>query len=54
MDRVAYGIELDTKYVDRAIRRWERLTGEKAVHVDNGLTFDELVEQRADGAGNNG
>jgi len=47
-DREARGIELDPKYVDRAIRRWERLTDDRAVHVDTGLTFAELVEQRAD------
>ncbi|CCB66724.1 DNA methyltransferase [Hyphomicrobium sp. MC1] len=47
-DREARGIELDPKYVDRAIRRWERLTGDRAVHVETGLTFAELVEQRAD------
>ncbi len=46
-DREARGIELDPKYVDRTIRRWERLTGDRAVHVDTGLTFAELVEQRA-------
>lgn len=47
-DRVARCIELDPKYVDRAIRRWQRLTGDHAIHVDTGLTFAELVEQRAD------
>jgi len=47
-DREARGIELDPKYVDRAIRRWERLTGDRALHVETGLTFAELVEQRAD------
>lgn len=55
-DRVARCIELDPKYVDRAVRRWERLTGDRAVHVATGLTFAELVEQRADGErdGDNG
>ncbi|MEJ6010478.1 DNA methyltransferase [Novosphingobium aquae] len=47
-DRVGYGIELDPKYVDRAINRWEALTGENAVHIDSGLTFAELLEQRAE------
>jgi len=46
-DRVARCIELDPKYVDRSIRRWERLTGEHAIH-ETGLTFTELTEQRAD------
>jgi DNA modification methylase len=39
--RVGYGIELDPKYVDTAVRRWQRLTGKKAIHADTGSTFDE-------------
>jgi DNA modification methylase len=46
-DRAACCIELDPKYIDRAVRRWERLTGDRAVHVDTGLTFAELIEQRS-------
>jgi DNA modification methylase len=55
-DREARGIELDPKYVDRAVRRWERLTGDRAVHIDTGLTFAELVEQRTadEGEGDHG
>ena len=45
------GIELDPKYVDSSIRRWERLTGEEAVHVDTGLTFAQLAESRSDANG---
>ncbi|SMQ69918.1 DNA modification methylase [Altererythrobacter xiamenensis] len=44
--RICYGIELDPKYVDRAIRRWERETGEPAIHIETGLTFDELAQRR--------
>jgi DNA modification methylase len=51
-DREARAIELDPKYVDRTIRRWERLTGERAVHVDSSLTFAELAEQRRADEGN--
>lgn len=40
------GIELDPKYVDSSIRRWERFTGKEAVHVDTGLTFSQLAESR--------
>lgn len=40
------GIELDPKYVDSSIRRWERVTGKRAVHVDTGLTFAELAGSR--------
>ena len=33
LDRVCYGMELDTKYCDVIIKRWESLTGEKAVKL---------------------
>ena len=33
-------IELDPAYVDVAIRRWQEMTGENAVHAVTGQTFD--------------
>lgn len=43
------GIELDPTYVDTAIRRWQRWTGEEAL-LDGGLfTFEEIGAQRAKG-----
>ncbi len=44
--RCARAIELDEGYCDIAIRRWERITGEEAIHVESGLTFSELSKQR--------
>ncbi len=44
--RRAYAMELDAKYVQTAIRRWESYTGEHAVHVETGLTFQDLLETR--------
>ncbi len=35
-------IELEPHYVDVAIRRWQALTGEKAVHSESQQTFDEM------------
>jgi DNA modification methylase len=43
--RVCRGIEIDPIYVDVAIRRWQRYTGDKAIHVASGLTFDEIFKQ---------
>lgn len=43
--RIAYGIELDPHYVDVAIQRWQRKTGQKAVHALSGKLFDDLLEQ---------
>jgi tRNA/tmRNA/rRNA uracil-C5-methylase (TrmA/RlmC/RlmD family) len=39
--RRAHTIELDPKYVDVAVRRWEKWSGKKAQHADSGLTFAE-------------
>lgn len=44
--RIGCGIELDPKYVDRSIRRWEALTGKHAIHLESGLTFSELTAER--------
>lgn len=47
--RLGRGIELDPKYVDRSIRRWEALTGKQAVHVSSGKTLAELAVERLEG-----
>lgn len=41
--RVCRGCELDPLYVDVAVRRWQALTGKKAVFEGSGLTFDEVA-----------
>jgi DNA modification methylase len=41
--RVCHGIEIDPRYVDVAIRRWQRHTGNRAIHVGTGKCFDELA-----------
>ena len=43
--RCCRGVELDARYVDTAIRRWERLSGAVARH-QSGATFAELRQQR--------
>jgi DNA modification methylase/predicted nucleic acid-binding protein len=42
--RICYGMELDPLYVDTAIRRWQRLTGDYAIHAATGKRFGELIE----------
>ena len=42
--RLGRAIELDPHYVDAAIGRWQTLTGQAAVHAENGKTFNELGE----------
>jgi DNA modification methylase len=44
--RIGRGIELDPHYVDVAIRRWQALTGQAAIHLGSGRTFDELAAGR--------
>ena len=35
-------MELDPKYCDVIIQRWQEFTGEKATHVESGKTYEEL------------
>jgi len=39
--RVARLMELDPKYCDVIIKRWQDFTGKKATHAESGLTFEE-------------
>jgi DNA modification methylase len=45
-ERVCYGIELDPKYVDVVVSRWQGLTGSKATLEGDGRTFDEIAQER--------
>jgi DNA modification methylase len=45
-ERVCYGIELDPKYVDVVIQRWQQLTGKEATLDDDGRTFGEIKAER--------
>jgi DNA modification methylase len=39
------GLELDPRYVDTIIRRWQNLTGGKAVQATSGRSFDDLADE---------
>jgi ParB-like chromosome segregation protein Spo0J len=41
-NRQARLMELDPKYVDVIIKRWQDFTGKKATHAETGKTFDEV------------
>ena len=41
--RICHGIEIDPLYVDTAIRRWQRYTGDYAIHGVTGNRFDDLA-----------
>ena len=44
--RVAHLIEIDPIYVDVTIRRYQKFTGQEAVHEETGLTFQQLENER--------
>lgn len=44
--RRLYATELEPHYVDVAIRRWQRHTGQSAVHVPTGRLFDEIAADK--------
>ena len=44
--RRACGIEIDARYVDVAIRRWELFTGRDAILESTGQTFEEVQSER--------
>jgi len=43
--RICCGIELDPLYVDTAIRRWQRHTGDHAIHGVSGRRFDDAANE---------
>jgi DNA modification methylase len=47
--RVCYGIELDARYIDLAVRRWQALTGKTATEAVTGRNFSE-IEKEVDNA----
>lgn len=42
-NRNAYLMELDEKYVDVIIKRWQEFTGKDATHEESGKTYSELA-----------
>jgi len=44
--RISYGMEIDPRYVDVAVLRWQRFTGKQAVLDGDHRTFDEIARER--------
>ncbi len=47
-NRRSLSMELDEKYVDVIINRWQNFTGKEAVHIESGKTYAELSGERDD------
>jgi DNA modification methylase len=45
-DRICFGLEIDPKYVDVVVLRWQKLTGKVAVLAADGRTFDQVAADR--------
>jgi DNA modification methylase len=44
--RVCYGIELDPKYVDVTVLRWQQQSGKKATLEGDGRSFEAIAQER--------
>ena len=44
--RTAYGMELDPRYVDTTIHRWQAYTGQEATQAKTGRTLCEVKKER--------
>ena len=45
--RICISAELDPRYVDVAVRRWQAFTGKDALLAANGRKFNEIATERA-------
>ena len=45
-ERVCFGMELDPKFVDVVVQRWQALTDKQATLEGDGRTFDEIAAER--------
>jgi len=48
--RHVYGMELDERYCDVIVRRWQEFTGQAATLEGDGRTFAEIEAQRGQAA----
>ena len=46
-DRICFGLDIDPRYVDVIVRRWQKSAGQDAILQSQGRTFDEIAVQRS-------
>jgi DNA modification methylase len=52
--RIAYALELESRFVDAAIGRWQQMTKLEAMLAGDGRTFEEIATARGVGAKSHG
>ena len=45
--RRAYTLEIEPRFVDVTIKRWQAFSGKDAICAETGLSFDETASKRA-------
>jgi DNA modification methylase len=45
-ERVSYGLELDPKYCDVIVQRWQEFTGKEAILDGTKRSFDDIAAER--------
>jgi DNA modification methylase len=46
-ERICYGIDIDPRYLDVAVLRWQEFTGKSATLEGDGRTFEQIKAERA-------
>jgi DNA modification methylase len=49
LERICYGIDIDPRYVDVIVLRWEHITGRQATLAGDGRTFEQIQFARQQG-----
>ena len=49
LERICYGIDIDPRYVDVIVHRWEHITGRQAILAGDGRTFEQIRSARQQG-----
>jgi site-specific DNA-methyltransferase (adenine-specific) len=45
-ERICYGVEIDPRYCDVIVRRWQEFTGRDATLECYGRTFEQVQQER--------
>ena len=51
LGRTCYGLEIDPRYIDTTIRRWQTFTGQDAILAASGRSFSDIEKEVTNGQG---